>query len=204
MRIVDTRGQQCPAPILAAKKTLKEVTNGELFEVLTDNQTSFNNLTRFLKDNKIQFSVKESDGIWTFTIKKGNNAITLTEKADYCENNIPHFSQGDFVIALSSDRMGSGDEELGDMLMNNFIKSIKDLDVLPGKIVIYNRGVMLVKDDSPVIGHLKEIEKMGVKLLLCATCIKFYSLEEHIHIGTQSNMYEIAQTMASASNVVKP
>ena len=75
MRIVDTRGQQCPAPILAAKKTLKEVTNGELFEVLTDNQTSFNNLTRFLKDNKIQFLVKESDGILTLTIQKEEDEI---------------------------------------------------------------------------------------------------------------------------------
>jgi len=204
MRIVDTRGQQCPAPILATKKALKETKTGESFEVLTDNQTSFTNLRRFLKDNKTQFSVEESDGVWTLTIKKGNEGIAMTKTADYCVADIPHFSQGDFVIALSSNKMGSGDEELGDMLIINFIKAIKDLDILPGKIIFYNRGVMLGKDDSPVIGHLKEIEKMGVKLLLCATCIKFYSLEEMIHIGTLSNMYEIAQSMTSASNVVKP
>jgi TusA-related sulfurtransferase len=59
MRKVDTRGQQCPAPILATKKALKETKTGESFEVLTDNQTSFNNLMRFLKDNKTQFSVDE-------------------------------------------------------------------------------------------------------------------------------------------------
>ncbi len=70
MRIVDTRGQKCPAPILATKKALKETITGESFEVLTDSQTSFNNLTRFLKDNKTQFSVEESDGVWTLTIKK--------------------------------------------------------------------------------------------------------------------------------------
>jgi len=75
MRIVDTRGQQCPAPILATKRALKEVTNGESFEVLTDKQTSFNNLTRFLKDNKIQFSVEESDGVWTLTIQKEEDEI---------------------------------------------------------------------------------------------------------------------------------
>jgi selenium metabolism protein YedF len=204
MRIVDTRGQKCPAPILATKKALKEAITGESFEVLTDNQASFDNLRRFLKDNKTQFSVEESDGIWTLTISKGSDEITLTKPAEYCVTDLPHFSQGNFVIALSSDRMGSGDKELGDMLMINFIKAIKDLDILPGKIVFYNRGVMLGKDDSPVIGHLKEIEEMGVKLLICATCIKFYSIEEKIHIGILSNMYEIAQTMVSASNVVKP
>jgi len=52
------------------KKSFKETITGESFEVLTDSQTSFNNLTRFLKDNKTQFSVEESDGVWTLTIKK--------------------------------------------------------------------------------------------------------------------------------------
>jgi selenium metabolism protein YedF len=102
------------------------------------------------------------------------------------------------------DKMGTGDDELGNLLMVNFIKAIKELDILPAKMVFYNRGVMLGKYDSQVIEHLKEIEKMGVKLLLCATCVKFYSLAEKIHIGTLSNMYEITQAMASATNVIKP
>ncbi len=204
MRIVDTRGQQCPVPILATKKALKEAKTGESFEVLTDNQTSFNNLTRFLKENKIQFLTVASDGVWTFTIKKGSDEITMKEPSEYCTTDIPHFSQGDFVIAISSDRMGSGDQQLGDLLMTNFIKAIKDLDILPGKILFYNRGVMLGKDDSSVIGDLKELEKMGVRLLLCATCIEYYSLNDQINVGTLSNMYEITQSMASATNVVKP
>ena len=45
---------------------------------------------------------------------------------------------------------------------------------------------------------------MGVELLFCATCVNYYSLEDKIKIGTLSNMYEIVQTMASASNIVKP
>jgi selenium metabolism protein YedF len=100
--------------------------------------------------------------------------------------------------------MGDGDEELGHLLMSNFIKGIKDLDSLPVKMVFYNKGVILGAEDSPVIDHLKEIEKMGVRLFLCATCAKHYSLEEKIKIGTLSNMFEIVQVMASAGNVVKP
>ena len=100
--------------------------------------------------------------------------------------------------------MGDGNDELGHLLMGNFIKAIKDLDTLPAKMVFYNKGVTLGTEDSPVIDHLKEIEKMGVALLLCGTCIKFYSLEEKIKIGTVSNMFEIAQVMAKAGNIVKP
>jgi TusA-related sulfurtransferase len=69
MRTIDTRGQQCPAPIIAIKKTLKETKTGEAFKVLTDSQTTLNNLIRFLKDNKTEFSVEESAGVWTLTIK---------------------------------------------------------------------------------------------------------------------------------------
>jgi selenium metabolism protein YedF len=201
MQIVDTRGLQCPAPIIATKKALKEAKTGKAFKVLTDNQTSLNNLTRFLKDNKTEFSVEESEGVWTFTVKKGAGDFIQEEAKDYY---IPHFSKGEFVIAFTSDKMGTGDAELGNLLMVNFIKAIKDLDILPAKMVFYNRGVMLGKDDSPVIEHLREIEKMDVKLLLCATCVKYYELEEKIHIGTFSNMYEIARAMASASNIIKP
>jgi selenium metabolism protein YedF len=204
MKIVDTRGQQCPAPIIATKKALRESKRGETFQVLTDNQTSLNNLTRFLKDTRTSFSVSESKGVWTLTVTKTTAEDSQHKTEDYCNSDIPHFSQGEFIIAFTSDKMGTGDDELGSLLMANFIKAVKDLDHLPAKMVFYNRGVMLGKDDSDAIEYLREIEKMGVRLLLCATCVSYYSLSEKIHIGSFSNMYEIAQAMASASNVVKP
>lgn len=204
MRTIDTRGQQCPAPIIATKKALNEAKKGEAFQVLTDNQTSLNNLTRFLKDNKAKYSVEETQGVWTLTITKTTAETAQQRTEEYCNTDIPHFSQGNFVIAFTSDKMGIGDDELGNLLMVNFIKAIKDLDHLPAKMVFYNSGVMLGRDDSAVIEDLREIEKMGVKMLLCATCVNFYSLKEKVHIGTLSNMYEITRAMASAPNVIKP
>ena len=204
MRIVDTKGQLCPAPLIATKRALKETQVSESFQVLTDNQTSLNNLMRFLKDNKTEFKIEAEGGVWALTITKGVAEETKTSPEDYCTPVIPHFSQGNFIIAFSSDKMGEGDDELGHLLMTNFIKAVKDLDVLPGKMVFYNKGVTLGSDDSPVVEHLREIEKMGVGLLLCATCVKYYSLEEKVNIGSLSNMFEIAQVMASTGNVLKP
>jgi selenium metabolism protein YedF len=100
--------------------------------------------------------------------------------------------------------MGEGDDELGHLLMSNFIKALKDLEKLPQKMVFYNNGVKLATDDSPVIEHLKDLEKMGVELLLCATCVNHYSLGAKVVAGTLSNMYVIAEVMASAGNIVKP
>jgi selenium metabolism protein YedF len=204
MQIIDTTGQQCPAPLIATKRALKDANTGDSFQIITDNPTAFNNIVRFLKDNNTRFSSEESYGIWKLTITKTNSEIVAANPERYSTDEVPHFSQGDFLVAFSSDKMGDGDEELGHLLMNNFIMAIKDLDVLPRKMVFYNKGVTLGAVGSPVADQLKEIEKMGVTLLFCATCVDFYSLNEKIKIGTLSNMFEIAQVMSSATHIIKP
>jgi selenium metabolism protein YedF len=204
MRIVDTKGQLCPAPLIATKKALKETAVGESFKVLTDNQTSFNNLSRFLKDNYANFQVSETGGVWTLTITKTTVDITKAKVEEYSNSSISNFPKGDFIIVLASDKMGDGDNELGHLLMHNFIKALKNLDRLPQKMVFYNNGVKLVTKDSPVIEHLKDLEKMGVELMLCATCVNHYSLGSVIGAGTVSNMYAIAETMSSSGNIIRP
>ncbi len=204
MRIIDTRGQQCPAPLIATKRALKESKTGESFKVLTDNKTSFGNVSRFLKDNRTQFETEEKEGLWAIIITKSTESDHYIIAEDYCTTGVPHFKKGDFVIAFTSDKMGEGEDALGRLLITNFIKAIKDLDILPAKMVFYNNGVKLGTMVSPVYEHLKEIESMGVSLLFCATCVNFYSLQDKVKIGTLSNMFEIAQALASAGNVVKP
>jgi selenium metabolism protein YedF len=204
MRIVDTKGQLCPAPLIAAKKVLKETAEGETFRILTDNQTSFDNLCRFLKDNGAGFQVEESEGVWTMTVTRitGDNVETKVE--EYCIPAISHFEKGNYVVAITSDKMGEGDSELGYLLMANFIKALKDLNKLPQHMVFYNRGVTLAVKDSPVVEHISDLEKMGVEIHLCATCVNHYKLEKNIAVGTLSNMYSIAEIMASAGNIIRP
>src|SRR5664279_622979 len=109
MRIVDTKGQLCPAPIIAAKKALKETVTGESFVVLTDNKTAFENLTHFLKDNKADTQSSESKGVWTLTVTKTTGALVKTEPEEYCDKPVAHFEKGNYVVAISSNKMGEGD-----------------------------------------------------------------------------------------------
>jgi len=204
MRIVDTKGQLCPVPLIAAKKALKEIAFGESFIVLTDNKTSFENLSRFLKDNKAEFEISETGGVWTLTITKKNGVETDIKAEEYCAPVISHFEKGNYIVAITSDKMGEGDAELGHLLIGNFIKALKDLDKLPQHIVFYNKGVTLATKDSEVIEHIKDLEKMGVEIHLCGTCVNFYKLENNIAVGTLSNMFSIAEIMASAGNIVRP
>ena len=204
MRIVDTKGKLCPAPLIAAKKALKETTVGEPFIVLTDNKTSFNNLCRFLKDNKADWQVSESNGVWSLTVTRQAGDIVQTKAEEYCTPTISHFEKGNYIVAITSDKMGEGDDELGHLLISNFIKALKDLDKLPQHMVFYNKGVTLAVKDSPVIEHIKDLEKMGVEIHLCATCVNHYKIENNVAVGNLSNMYSIAEVMASAGNIVRP
>jgi selenium metabolism protein YedF len=204
MRIVDTKGQLCPAPLIAAKKALKESAEGESFVVLTDNLTSFNNLSRFLKDNKTEFASEEAEGAWTITVTKKQSELIRRDAEEYCTPSNSHFEKGNFVVAVSSDKMGEGDEKLGHLLILTFIRALKDLDKLPEKIMFYNSGVKLITNSSPVIEDLRDLEKMGVELLICGTCLNFYCLETVLGAGTVSNMYTIAEAMAESGKIIKP
>lgn len=205
MKIVDTKGQACPAPLVATRRALKEAGEGTVLKILTDSQTSLNNISRFLKDNGIGFSVKnEGENSWSVELVKSGDKPVTEVREDSCPVEVPYFSKGDFVVSFASDLMGQGDDELGRFLINSYIRSLKDLDLLPSCMVFYNRGVFLGADDSPVAKDLAELEAMGIELFFCATCVGFYKLEGKIKTGTMSNMYEISSKMASAGNIVKP
>ena len=68
--------------------------------------------------------------------------------------------------------------------------------------VVYHVTTLIKKPKS--VEHLKDIEKMGVEIILCATCVNYYSLESLIGVGIVSNMYTIAELLASAGNIVRP
>lgn len=204
MQIVDTSGQKCPAPLIATKRALKDCAGGDSFKVITDNKTSFDNVCRYLRDNRTEYTYLASESKWTITVRKVEADIISSPAEDYCTTEIPHFRKGGYVIAFSSDRMGDGDEDLGRKLMLNFVKAVRDLDLLPGSMVFYNSGVLLGIEGSETSYHLELISRMGVKLFFCATCIEHYRPGKITGAAILSNMFEIAQALASATNVIKP
>lgn len=84
MKIIDTSGQKCPAPLIAATRGLKETGTGDSFMLKTDSRNAFNNISRFLSDNKTEFSSEELDGVWTFIITKRTAEPLANNPEDYC------------------------------------------------------------------------------------------------------------------------
>lgn len=106
------------------------------------------------------------------------------------------------VIIISSDHMGSGDEELGTRLMRSYLHTLSTVEPYPDAIVFYNGAVRLLGADSGCVDALATLHEAGVDLLACVTCLEHFSLLDCMAVGTVSNMREIVTTMQTAKKVI--
>ena len=107
-------------------------------------------------------------------------------------------------MVISSDQMGSGEEELGRALMKAFVFALTKQDVLPETVLLYNRGAFLSCDGSDSLEDLKTLEAQGVEILTCGTCLNYYKLTDRLAAGSVTNMYDIVGIMSGASAIIKP
>ncbi len=106
------------------------------------------------------------------------------------------------LVQIDKNGMGTGSEELGLILISNYLKLSLNNNQLPKIITFYNAGVKLTCEGSPVIDTLKDLEKAGVKMIICKTCLNFFKLEDKIKVGIQGTMQDIITLQTDASKVI--
>jgi selenium metabolism protein YedF len=204
---IDARGLSCPQPVLLAKKAIAE--NEEVI-VLVDNEIAVENIRRLAVKTACGFSVTERDGgvreiVLVRTGAVGQSPVdTGTGAAELTCAVQPGKETGPVVVILSDNRMGRGDDVLGDILIRGFIHTLLQLKPLPETIICYNAGVKLAVKDSAVLDDLQQLEQAGVDILVCGTCVNYFGLGDQVAAGHISNMYDIAETMAGAARLLRP
>ena len=197
--ILDARGLTCPLPVINTKKELEGVNIGENIEVIVDNEIAVQNLTKFANVQGFPVSSsKVSDDEFHVNISKGEKAVE--EEEVICEPS----KKDNFVIVISSDKMGEGNEVLGHKLLKAFIFAVTKQDKLPKTMLFYNMGAHMTCEGSEVLEDLKLLESEGVEIMTCGTCLDFYGIKEKLCVGTVTNMYDIAETMEKAYKIIKP
>ena len=198
---IDARGDACPLPVVKAKKAIAELHGPGEVEVLVDNEIAVQNLTKMAQQKGYQYSAEklaEREYRVLFTV--GQAADAPAEEAPVCAPD----TRTDTVVAIGSDKMGIGAEELGKTLLKAFVFALTQQDQLPKTILFYNGGASLTCEGSPMLEDLKALEARGVEIMTCGTCLNFYGLTEKLAVGGVTNMYVIAEKMLNAGNVVKP
>ena len=200
---VDARGLACPQPVLLAKEAIEK---HEEVAVLVDNETAVENIRRLALKTGCGYAVAEKgQGVLEVTlVRTGPVGPIAADAAETACARAPERQTGPVVVLLSDNRMGRGDDVLGDILIRAFIHTLLQLKPLPGTVICYNAGVKLAAKDSAVLDDLKELEKAGVDIIVCGTCVNYFNLGGQIAAGHISNMYDIAETMAGATRLLRP
>jgi len=200
MKTLDTKGLKCPQPLIMLKEALLDLKAGEEIRVETDNDTSLKNLLTYLKDQGVEPEVSSAGAVHTLVALKPKKDLAESNPVIYCTTDLPT----SYVVCIKGERMGDGDPELGSLLMETFVDNLKLQEQLPTHVVLYNGGVKLAMKESPVCSSLSELEGLGIRIMLCGTCIDHYGLQFDIGVGMISNMVVITETLAAAGHVITP
>jgi selenium metabolism protein YedF len=190
MKSLDVRGMACPLPVVSVKREL-ESAPGEL-QVLLDDGAPRENVKRFAQARGYRVQEEAVEGGFTLTISgTEKRPATAAEPA------------GASIMLIGSDRLGDGPEELGRLLMRNFIMTLLDLAELPDRMLFINTGVLLTAQGSEVIEALEALGNRGVEVLSCGVCLDFFKKKEVLAAGGVTNMFTIAESLLQARSVVR-
>lgn len=210
MITVNAMGEACPMPVIMTKKAMAQVSGTEQMEVLVDNEVAVQNVSKMatsqggsveavqIGENEYKVLISLEDAglinghvvdVDTFQIEVGDDEFMLRDNT---------------VVAFASDLMGSGNDDLGKVLMKGFIFAITQLEELPKTLLFYNGGATLTSEGSDSIDDLKHLEKEGVEILTCGTCLNYYNMSDKLLVGDVTNMYTIVEKLAGASKIIRP
>ena len=204
---VDAMGDQCPIPVIKTKKALGEIKETTLVEVHVDNEIAVQNLSKMAKQKNLEYTCEKiEDHHYIIKIKAElqNSETEQTKVEEETKEVCYPDKKTNTVVVLSSNKMGEGSEELGQILMKGFIYALTELDELPSTILLYNSGVKLSTEGSNSINDLKTLQAQGVEILSCGTCLNYYELTEKLEVGEVTNMYFILEKMSQADKIIRP
>ena len=193
--IVDAVGEPCPIPVVKATKALREMGEPGTLEIRVDNEIAAGNHLPVQAEKK-----GEHLFVVTMEVAEPVGDAPAEEPALTC---VPD-ARGDLVVAVDSETMGRGSDELGKLLMKSFLFAVSQLPRLPRTVLFYNGGAKLTVEGSESLEDLRNMEAQGVDILTCGTCLNFYGLAEKLAVGGVTNMYASVEALANAGKVIKP
>ncbi len=189
--IVDARGLACPQPVIQTRKAMQQA---DQIVTLVDNETAVTNVSRMAERAGWQVNVAPQGEEFR---------IELTRGAPLPQAGPPAGGAGrPLLLVVPADIMGRGEAELGAILIRGFFHALGEAQPRPDTIILFNTGVRLACEGSPLLGDLRALEDDGVEVLACGTCLNHFGLTDQLAVGQVSNMYTIAETLVNAGRVI--
>ena len=111
-------------------------------------------------------------------------------------------SSASTVVLVNRGGMGSAEEALRHKLLRIYLTILLESNLLPGAICFYAEGVKMVVEGSPVLDLLRKLETKGVHLIICSTCLQYYTLADEVAVGIVGGMHDIVLAQWEANKVI--
>ena len=207
---VNALGDACPIPVVKTKNAIRDLNGPGTVETLVDNEIAVQNLTKMANQKGYGVrSEKLSDNEFRVTMEiSADQTAQAPEDAAAAPDEsclvTPAAHQKKIVVAVTSSVMGTGNDELGAVLIKGFLYALTQQETLPSAILFYNGGASLTCEGSASLEDLKSLEALGVQILTCGTCLNYYKLSDKLAVGGVTNMYEIVEKLTGADLVIRP
>ncbi len=105
------------------------------------------------------------------------------------------------VFVVTADTIGEGGE-LGRILMKGFLATLAQAGSPPERMIFLNRGVRLTTEDQECAEALGALERRGVALLSCGTCLDYFGLKGKLRVGKATTMRDTVAALCEGFRVV--
>lgn len=191
MKTIDARDILCPKPLILTRQALERLLLHEKLEVLINDKTAHANITDFLKDTGLNFTVNGLNFI--ITKNRDINKKTLNT----------HLSNENKIVIAVVDKnyMGHNNKDLGSLLLKGFLDALKYSKPKPETVYFYNEGVLVIED----LGYkilLEELRECGINLKFCGACLKFFEIDDKVSLKEHTNILSIVEAKANANFII--
>ncbi len=105
-------------------------------------------------------------------------------------------------VLILTDRIGRDDDDLGRVLMKNFLYSLARNPERPSAVMLMNRGVHLACEGSDSLDDLRMLEDGGIAVKACGTCLDYFELKESLVVGEVGTMPASVEAMLGGDEIV--
>ena len=194
---IDCRNLACPEPVIRTKNALDGLKVGEKLEILVNSIAPKENISRFLKNQNVEFSVEQNGAETKITAVKGESKLELTNFDEFVCEITPKTKKT--VVYLNEEYAGSGD--VGVSLLAKFLGALLQVEK-PEYVICVNNAVKITTNRAhPSFKPLKDLEAAGVKILSCGSCLEAYKLVGDLSVGEMSNAYEVMQILTTHEQI---
>lgn len=176
------------------------------FSVLLSGRQVHDQVVSFLNSKQYKTTSRRRANQWIVyaipeAFRKKNEGGTFGSPASVAA---PAFLPGRRVlIFIASSGIGSGDNPLGELLMQRFVASLSSFGANLWRLILTNGGVRLATYRSSSIESLRELEKNGTGIFICKECLYHFGLHDSLAAGTVVEMESVMDSFQIADKVIR-